>query len=33
MKQLQRYVKLVEQDKLKIQTGPVFKFEELVKAH
>ncbi|MGR8950444.1 MAG: zinc-binding alcohol dehydrogenase family protein [Gammaproteobacteria bacterium] len=31
--QLQHYVGLVEKDKLKIQTGPVFKFEELVEAH
>ena len=31
--QLQRYVRLVEEDKLLIQTGPVFKFEELVQAH
>lgn len=31
--QLQRYVGLVEEDKLVIQTGPVFKFEELVQAH
>lgn len=31
--QLQHYVKLVEEDKLTIQTGPVFKFEELVQAH
>ena len=31
--QLQRYVELVENDKLIIQTGPVFTFEELVQAH
>ncbi len=31
--QLQRYVELVENDKLIIQTGPVFGFEELVQAH
>ena len=31
--QLQRYVELVEEDRLMIQTGPVFKFEELVQAH
>lgn len=31
--QLQRYMELVEEGKLIIQTGPVFKFEELVQAH
>lgn len=31
--QLQRYVELVEEGKLRIQTGPVFEFEELVQAH
>ena len=31
--QLQRYVELVAQGQLMIQTGPVFKFEELVQAH
>ncbi len=31
--QLQRYIELVEEDKLIIQTGPVFKFEELIEAH
>jgi len=31
--QLQHYVELVEKGKLMIQTGPVFKFEELVQAH
>ena len=31
--QLQRYIELVEEGKLIIQTGPVFKFEELVQAH
>ena len=31
--QLQRYIELVEQGSLEIQTGPVFKFEELVQAH
>ena len=31
--QLQRYIELVEKGKLMIQTGPVFKFEELVQAH
>ena len=31
--QLQHYVELVEEGKLIIQTGPVFKFEELVQAH
>ena len=31
--QLQRYIELVEKEKLMIQTGPVFKFEELVRAH
>ena len=30
---LQRYVELVEEDKLMIQTGPVFGFDELVQAH
>ena len=33
VEQLQRYVDLVENGKLMIQTGPVFEFEELVKAH
>jgi len=33
IEQLQRYTELVEEGKLKIQTGPVFKFEELVQAH
>ena len=33
IEQLQRYIGLVEEDKLMIQTGPVFKFEELDKAH
>ncbi len=31
--QLQDYVDLVETDKLEIQTGPVFEFEELIEAH
>ena len=31
--QLQHYVELVGKGKLTIQTGPVFKFEELVRAH
>jgi NADPH:quinone reductase-like Zn-dependent oxidoreductase len=31
--QLQRYIEQVEEGKLIIQTGPVFKFEELVQAH
>jgi len=31
--QLQSYVELVEKGKLVIQTGPVFKFEDLVQAH
>lgn len=31
--QLQRYIELVEEDKLMIQTGPIFKFEELARAH
>lgn len=31
--QLQRYIELVEEGKLIIQTGPVFKFEELAQAH
>lgn len=31
--QLQRYIELVEEGNLIIQTGPVFKFEELVQAH
>ncbi len=31
--QLQRYVEFVEKGKLMIQTGPVFRFEELVEAH
>jgi NADPH:quinone reductase-like Zn-dependent oxidoreductase len=31
--QLQHYIELVEKGKLTIQTGPVFKFEELVQAH
>ena len=30
---LQRYIELVEEDKLMIQMGPVFGFDELVKAH
>ena len=33
VEQLQHYVELVEKGKLLIQTGPVFKFEELVQAH
>jgi NADPH:quinone reductase-like Zn-dependent oxidoreductase len=33
VEQLQHYVDLVEEGKLLIQTGPVFKFEELVEAH
>ena len=33
MEQLQHYVELVEKGKLIIQTGPVFKFEDLVQAH
>lgn len=33
IEQLQRYIELVEEGKLMIQTGPVFKFEELVHAH
>jgi len=33
IEQLQRYIELVEEDKLIIQTGPIFKFEELVQAH
>jgi len=33
IEQLQHYVELVEKGKLMIQTGPVFKFEELVEAH
>ena len=32
-RQLQHYVELVEKGKIMIQTGPVFKFEELVQAH
>ncbi len=31
--QLQHYIELVEEGKLMIKTGPVFKFEELVQAH
>jgi len=31
--QLQHYVELVDKGKLMIQTGPVFKFEDLVQAH
>ena len=31
--QLQHYVELVEKGKLMIQTGPVYKFEQLVQAH
>ena len=31
--QLQTYVDLVEQGKLEVKTGPVFDFEELIKAH
>ena len=31
--QLQHYIELVEEGKLIIQTGPFFKFEELVQAH
>jgi len=33
VEQLQQYVEWVEQGKLMIQTGPVFKFEDLPKAH
>lgn len=33
VEQLQHYVDLVEAGKLMIQTGPVFSFEELVRAH
>lgn len=33
IEQLQHYVELVEKGKLVIQTGPVFRFEELVQAH
>jgi len=30
---LQHYVELVEKGELMIQTGPVFKFDDLVRAH
>ena len=33
IEQLQSYIELLENNKLTIQTGPIFKFEELVKAH
>ena len=33
IEQLQRYIELVEEGNLMIQTGPVFKFEELIQAH
>jgi len=31
--QLQNYIDLVEANKLEVKTGPVFKFEELIRAH
>ncbi len=31
--QLQEYLRLIEEGKLAVETGPVFKFEELIQAH
>ena len=30
---MQSYIELVEKGELEVQTGPVFKFEELIAAH
>jgi len=32
-KQFQKYLELIEQGELKVETGPIFEFEELIEAH